>query len=115
MIKSGRMNESTEPMNESAKIRKMNKNDGMAFSGVWTLPSGKPGFSADAGDVSLNVLGDEEGIQIILLDDEGRPFMKNYKVDEEKKAVADFNNMARYLTDLVDCEKFAKKFGLKTM
>lgn len=108
------MNESVA-MNESAKARKMTKRDALGYSGVWQLPSGNPGLTAIEGDIALTILGDEEGIQIILEDEEGRLFMKLYEADEEKKALADYNGMLKYVTELMDCEKFAKKFGLKTM
>lgn len=112
MIKAGKLNESRE-LNESAKTRNMNKNDGMGYSGVWHLPSGKPGMVADAGDMELAVLGDEEGIQLILQNDDGDMWYKGYPAAKEKEAVADFKKMASVMNDLVDASKLAKKYGLK--
>ena len=107
------MNESVE-LNESAKIGKMTKVMGQGYSGVWQLPSGSPGLFAEAGDCELVVLGDEEGIQIILQDEDDIWF-KSYPANKEKEAVAEFKKVAALLTDLVDASKLAKKFGLTTM
>lgn len=112
MIKTGILNESQE-LNESAKIRNMTKNDGMGYSGIWQLPSGKSGMVADAGDLELAVLGDEEGIQLILQNDDGDMWYKNYPAAKEKEAVAEFKKMASVMNDLVDGSKLAKKYGLK--
>lgn len=112
MIKAGKLNESRE-LNESAKTRNMNKNDGMGYSGIWQLPSGKPGMVADAGDMELAVLGDEEGIQLILQNEDGDMWYKDYPAAKEKDAVSDFKKMAAVMTDLVDASKLAKKYGLK--
>lgn len=112
------MNESIESdfnsINESAKISKMTKTMGQGYSGVWQLPSGTPGLIAEAGDIELVVLGDEEGVQIILQDEDDIWF-KSYTTDKEKQAVAEFKKVAALLTDLVDASKLAKKFGLTTM
>ena len=107
------MNESVE-LNESAKIGKMTKAMGQGYSGVWQLPSGSPGLFAEAGDMELVVLGDEDGIQIIL-QDEDADWFKSYPANKEKEAVAEFKKVAALMNDLVDASKLAKKFGLTTM
>ena len=107
------MNESVE-LNESAKIGKMTKAMGQGYSGVWQLPSGSPGLFAEAGDMELVVLGDEDGIQIIL-QDEDVDWFKSYPANKEKEAVAEFKKVAALMNDLVDASKLAKKFGLTTM
>ena len=107
------MNESVE-LNESAKIGKMTKAMGQGYSGVWQLPSGSPGLFAEAGDMELVVLGDEDGIQIIL-QDEDADWFKSYPANKEKQAVTEFKKIAALMNDLVDASKLAKKFGLTTM
>ena len=112
------MNESIESdfnsINESAKINKMTKTMGQGYSGVWQLPSGTPRLIAEAGDIELVVLGDKEGVQIILQNEDDSWF-KYYPTDKEKQAVAEFKKIAALLTDLVDASKLAKKFGLTNM
>lgn len=100
-------------MSESAKVVEMNKQMGQAYSGVWQLPSGNPGLTASTDDIEVVVVGDEEGIQIILTDGEDDTYMKVYDPKDEAKAVADFKKLAGDLSDLVSGSKLAKKYGLR--
>ena len=107
------LNESKEPMTESAKIRNMTKMDAQGYDGNWQLPSGKPGMSAEAGDLELIIVGDSESVQIMLQNDDGDLWFKAYPASQEKAAVVDFKKITADLSDLVDAAKLAKKYGLK--
>lgn len=106
------MNESVR-VSESAKISKMTEIDGLAFSGLWQLPSGVPGLVAGVEDLELVIVGNEEGIDLLLQNKDGEGWFKFYSADKEKEAVAEFKEVAALMTDLVDTSKLAKKFGLK--
>lgn len=108
------LRESIDTLSESAKISKMTRAMGQGYSGVWQLPSGTPGLFAEAGDMELVVLGDEEGVQIILQSEDDSWF-KVYSTNNEKEAVAEFKKIAALMNDLVDSRKLAKKFGLTSM
>lgn len=115
------MNESSEPINESAKIRSMTKQLGQAYSGCWQLPSGKPGMitSSDENDIEMVLCGSEkDGLQLIMTLDDGDGYFKDYKWDTKSEATAvhHFQEIAKIIdNEFIDLSKVAKKFGLKSM
>lgn len=107
------MNESAN-ISESMKISNMTKGMADGYSGIWQLPSGKPGLYADSDDFELVCLGDEEGTQVIMTTEDGDTFYKAFNnekaaVDTFKKIVSDYNKDPSFRSP----SKLARKYGLR--